>query len=387
MSAGRENQHSFCPADRDIHIMAKVEFKAVEKKYGNVQAVWPLDLTIESGEFIVLLGPSGCGKTTLLRMIAGLEEVTAGDLLIDDISVNDVPPKDRNVSMVFQNYALYPHLSVAKNLAFPLKARRIDKAEIERRVSEIAEIIGLKEFLHRYPKQLSGGQRQRVALGRAMIRNPIVFLFDEPLSNLDASLREEMRSELIQLHARLGKTTIYVTHDQIEAMTMAQKIVLMRNGHIEQVATPRKIYERSANVFVGGFIGSPKMNFVSARIEKVNDVHVLYVADAATPLPKGWKLPEKVLIVILGFRPQETRLQNDEPSDLHVLKIPMIVRSLQPLGHDVLINLGSKDDTWTSVAQTSWKKNSVSVGSEVLMHINFSELHFFDAQSKKRINF
>jgi ABC-type sugar transport system ATPase subunit len=387
MSAGRENQHSFRPADRDIHIMAKVEFKAVEKKYGNVQAVWPLDLTIESGEFIVLLGPSGCGKTTLLRMIAGLEEVTAGDLLIDDISVNDVPPKDRNVSMVFQNYALYPHLSVAKNLAFPLKARRIDKAEIERRVSEIAEIIGLKELLHRYPKQLSGGQRQRVALGRAMIRNPIVFLFDEPLSNLDASLREEMRSELIQLHARLGKTTIYVTHDQIEAMTMAQKIVLMQNGRIEQVATPRKIYERSANVFVGGFIGSPKMNFVSARIEKVNDVHVLYVADAATSLPKGWKLPEKALSVILGFRPQETRLQNDEPSDLHVLKIPMIVRSLQPLGHDVLINLGSKDDTWTSVAQTSWKKNSVSVGSEVLMHINFSELHFFDAQSKKRINF
>ncbi len=194
-------------------------------------------------------------------------------------------------------------------------------------------------------------------------------------------------NELIQLHARLGKTTIYVTHDQIEAMTMAQKVVLMQNGHIEQVATPRKIYERPANVFVGRFIGSPKMNFVSARIEKLNDVHAVYVGDTATPLPKGWKLPEKVLSVILGFRPQETRLQNDEPSDLHVLKIPMIVRSLQPLGHDVLINLGSKDNTWTSVAQTSWKKNSVSVGSEVLVHINFSELHFFDAQSKKRINF
>lgn len=387
MRAGHENQHAFRPADRDIHIMAKVEFKAVEKKYGNVQAVWPLDLTIESGEFIVLLGPSGCGKTTLLRMIAGLEEITAGDLLIDDKSVIDVPPKDRNVSMVFQNYALYPHLSVAKNLAFPLKARRIDKAEIERRVSEVAKIIDLKEFLHRYPKQLSGGQRQRVALGRAMIRNPIVFLFDEPLSNLDASLREEMRSELIQLHARLGKTTIYVTHDQIEAMTMAQKIVLMQNGRIEQVATPRKIYERPANAFVGGFIGSPKMNFVSARIEKVNDVHFLYVDDAATPLPKDWKLPEKDLSVILGFRPQETRLQNDEFADLHVLKIPMIVRSLQPLGHDVLIDLSSKDDTWTSVAQTSWKENSVSMGSEVLVNINFNELHFFDAQSKKRINF
>ena len=367
--------------------MAKVEFKAVEKKYGDVQAVWPLDLIIESGEFMVLLGPSGCGKTTLLRMIAGLEEITAGDLLVDDVVVNDIAPKDRNVSMVFQNYALYPHLSVAKNLAFPLRARRVDKSDIQRRVNEVAGIIGLKDFLHRWPKQLSGGQRQRVALGRAMVRNPKVFLFDEPLSNLDASLREEMRSELIQLHARLGKTTIYVTHDQIEAMTMAQKIVLMQNGRIEQVATPKEIYERPANAFVGGFIGSPKMNFLPAEFDTENGVNVIRVAEAVTPLPKDWELPGEILSVILGFRPQDTRLENDDESDPHILKIPVIVRSLQPLGHDVLIDLGTKDNTSAFVAQTSWKSNTASVESEVSAHIDFSGLHFFDAESKKRINF
>jgi len=307
--------------------MAKVEFKAVEKKYGHVQALWPLDLTIESGAFIVLLGPSGCGKTTLLRMIAGLEDVTAGDLLIDAVSVKDVHPKDRNVSMVFQNYALYPHLTVAKNLGFPLKARKIGKTDIEKQVTKIANIIGLKNYLNRWPKQLSGGQRQRVALGRAMVRNPKVFLFDEPLSNLDASLREEMRSELIQLHARLGKTTLYVTHDQIEAMTMAQKIVLMRKGRIEQVATPREIYEFPANMFVGGFIGSPKMNFVPGIIEKKNNAYILTVGEATMPLPKYWDVSPKKLHVIIGFRPQEVILQSNEPPGTNVLKISMIVRS------------------------------------------------------------
>jgi multiple sugar transport system ATP-binding protein len=367
--------------------MAKVEFKAVEKKYGHVQALWPLDLTIESGAFIVLLGPSGCGKTTLLRMIAGLEDVTAGDLLIDAVSVKDVHPKNRNVSMVFQNYALYPHLTVAKNLGFPLKARKIGKTDIEKQVTKIANTVGLKNYLDRWPKQLSGGQRQRVALGRAMVRNPKVFLFDEPLSNLDASLREEMRSELIQLHARLGKTTLYVTHDQIEAMTMAQQIVLMRKGRIEQVATPREIYEFPANMFVGGFIGSPKMNFVPGIIEKKNNAYILTVGEATMPLPKDWDVPPKKLHVIIGFRPQEVILQSNEPPGTNVLKISMIVRSLQPLGHDVLIDLNSKDNQLTSVIQTGWKNNSASVGSEVVMHINCNELHIFDAISEERINF
>ena len=368
-------------------VMAKVEFKAVEKKYGLIQAVRPLDLVIEDGDFVVLLGPSGCGKTTLLRMVAGLEEITSGDLYIDDVIVNDVHPKDRNVAMVFQNYALYPHLTVAKNLAFPLRARRINKAEIERRTRDVAGIVGLEDFMNRWPKQLSGGQRQRVALGRAMVRDPEVFLFDEPLSNLDASLREEMRSELIQLHARLGKTTIYVTHDQVEAMTMAKKVVLMQEGKIEQVATPRDIYDKPANVFVGGFIGSPKMNFVPAKIDKIDAITTLYVGKNATPLPTSWKLPDETLNVILGFRPHEIRLQNDSEFDTEALKLHVIVRSLQPLGHDVLIELGDIDGTWTSIAQTSWKTNTVSVGDKVSAHIYLSDIHFFDAESNKRIEF
>ena len=367
--------------------MAKVEFKAVEKKYGRIQAVRPLDLVIENGDFVVLLGPSGCGKTTLLRMVAGLEEITSGDLYIDDVIVNDVHPKDRNVAMVFQNYALYPHLTVAKNLAFPLRARRINKAEIERRTRDVAGIVGLEDFMNRWPKQLSGGQRQRVALGRAMVRDPEVFLFDEPLSNLDASLREEMRSELIQLHARLGKTTIYVTHDQVEAMTMAKKVVLMQEGKIEQVATPRDIYDKPANVFVGGFIGSPKMNFIPAKIDKIDGITTLCVGKNATPLPTSWKLPDETLNVILGFRPHEIRLQNDSESDTETLKLHVIVRSLQPLGHDVLIDLGEIDGTWTSIAQTSWKTNTVSVGDKVSAHVYLSDIHFFDAESNKRIEF
>jgi len=290
--------------------------------------------------------------------------------------------------MVFQNYALYPHLTVAKNLAFPLKARRrIGKAEIDRRVNEIAEIIGLKNLLNRRPKQLSGGQRQRVALGRAMIRNPRLFLFDEPLSNLDASLREEMRSELIQLHARLGKTTIYVTHDQIEAMTMAQKIVIIKNGRIEQVGTSKDVYERPANVFVGRFIGSPKMNFVSARIENSDGARAICVGAAKTLLPKNWKFPEMVSNVIVGFRPHEIQLQTSENSDPEALQLLGIVRALQPLGHDVLIDLSDRNGTWRAVAETDWKNNTATVGSEVLVSVDFSELHLFDGQSEKRLSF
>lgn len=379
------SMHSFVTL-KEIY-MAKVQFKAVEKKYGDVQAVCPLDLIIESGEFIVLLGPSGCGKTTLLRMVAGLEEITAGSLLLDGSVINDVAPKDRNVSMVFQNYALYPHLSVAKNLAFPLRARGIKKSDIERRVNEVADIIGLKNYLQRWPKQLSGGQRQRVALGRAMVRNPKVFLFDEPLSNLDAALREEMRSELIQFHARLGKTTIYVTHDQVEAMTMAQKIVLMRKGRIEQVATPKEIYQRPANTFVGRFIGSPKMNFLPANLDYVNNASVIRVGETEITLPHSWNPPKEVSSVILGFRPQDTKLQNEVNSENHVLIIPVTVKSLQPLGHDVLIDLSTIEDTRSLVAQTSWKENSTSVGSKISAYIHFSNLHLFDAESETRISF
>src|SRR6266487_3496053 len=247
--------------------MAGVTLDHISKKYGEVTAVNDLNIQIRDQEFLVLVGPSGCGKSTALRLIAGLEEATAGDIYIGDRRVNDVAPKDRDIAMVFQSYALYPHMTVYDNLAFGLKLRRTPKSEIDRRVKEAAEILGLQNLLARKPKQLSGGQRQRVAVGRAIAREPQVFLFDEPLSNLDAKLRVQTRAELIKLHQRLGTTCIYVTHDQVEAMTMGSRIAILRDGVLQQLGTPRDVYEHPANLFVAGFIGSPSMNFVDAKIE------------------------------------------------------------------------------------------------------------------------
>ncbi|WP_136646529.1 ABC transporter ATP-binding protein [Tabrizicola sp. YIM 78059] len=244
--------------------MAEVTIRALKKAYGAVQVVHGLDLDIADGEFVVLVGPSGCGKSTLLRMIAGLEEITSGDILIGARRVNNLPPSERDIAMVFQNYALYPHKTVAANMGFALKMRGLDKAEIDRKVKRAAEILGLTPYLDRYPRALSGGQRQRVAMGRAIVRDPQVFLFDEPLSNLDAKLRVQMRTEIRELHQRLKTTTVYVTHDQIEAMTMADKIVVMQGGRIEQVGAPLELYDRPANTFVAGFIGSPAMNMLPA---------------------------------------------------------------------------------------------------------------------------
>ena len=247
--------------------MATVELKNINKIYNNnVQAVFDFNIKIKDREFIVFVGPSGCGKTTTLRMIAGLEEITSGQLLIDGEVMNDVAPKDRNIAMVFQSYALYPHMSVYDNMAFGLKLRRFSRDEIDRRVQHASEILGLKPYLDRKPAALSGGQRQRVALGRAIVRDAKVFLMDEPLSNLDAKLRVQMRSELIKLHESLGTTTIYVTHDQIEAMTMASRIVVMKDGWIQQIGAPKDIYDFPNNVFVGGFIGTPPMNFVEGHV-------------------------------------------------------------------------------------------------------------------------
>src|SRR5690554_1402144 len=247
--------------------MATVKLKDINKIYdNNVQAVFDFSLDVNHKEFIVLVGPSGCGKSTTLRMIAGLEEITSGDLYIDDEMMNDVAPKDRNIAMVFQNYALYPHMNVYDNMAFGLKLRKFPKDEIERRVQRAADILGLKPYLDRKPKALSGGQRQRVALGRAIVRDAKVFLMDEPLSNLDAKLRVTMRSELIKLHESLDTTTIYVTHDQIEAMTMATRIVVMNKGYIMQVGAPKEIYDKPANIFVAGFIGTPPMNFINGKV-------------------------------------------------------------------------------------------------------------------------
>ena len=252
--------------------MAKVELKGIGKIYdGNVRAVQNANITIEDKEFCVFVGPSGCGKSTTLRMVAGLEDISEGELWIDGDLMNDVPPKDRNIAMVFQNYALYPHMTVYDNMAFGLKIRKMDKAEIQRRVDDAAKILGLTQYLDRKPKALSGGQRQRVAVGRAIVRNPKVFLFDEPLSNLDAKLRVTMRGEIAALHQRLGATMIYVTHDQIEAMTMGTKIVVMKDGHVQQIGEPLYLYNHPINKFVAGFIGSPPMNFLTVTVKKVGD--------------------------------------------------------------------------------------------------------------------
>lgn len=249
--------------------MATLKFVNINKIYdNNVQAVFDFNLEVQDKEFIVFVGPSGCGKSTTLRMVAGLEEITSGDLYIDDKLVNNLEPKDRDIAMVFQNYALYPHMTVYENMAFSLKLKKIPRDEIARRVEEAANILGLSQYLNRKPKALSGGQRQRVALGRAIVRHPKVFLMDEPLSNLDAKLRVQMRTEIAKIHKKVGATTIYVTHDQTEAMTMASRIVVMKDGYIQQIGTPREVYNMPANVFVGGFIGSPAMNFFKGKLSK-----------------------------------------------------------------------------------------------------------------------
>src|SRR6188472_2995634 len=246
--------------------MASVAIRGIKKAFCSTEVIHGVDVGIGDGEFVVLVGPSGCGKSTLLRMVAGLENITAGEILIGDRVVNNVPPKERDVAMVFQNYALYPHMTVAANMAFSLQLRGAPKSEIEERVKRAAGILGLEPYLGRYPRQLSGGQRQRVAMGRAIVRDPQVFLFDEPLSNLDAKLRVQMRTEIKELHQRLKTTTVYVTHDQIEAMTMADKIVVMHDGLVEQIGAPLELYDRPANLFVAGFIGSPSMNFLPGKL-------------------------------------------------------------------------------------------------------------------------
>src|SRR5213593_3395187 len=291
--------------------MAQVMMKELNKKYDEVHAVKDVNLHIRDKEFMVLVGPSGCGKSTTLRMVAGLEEITAGEITIGDRVVNDLPPKDRDIAMVFQNYALYPHMTVYDNMAFGLKMRKFPKVEIQKRVQEAAEILGIQELLKRKPRQLSGGQRQRVAVGRAIVRHPQVFLFDEPLSNLDAKLRVQMRVELKRLHERLETTAIYVTHDQVEAMTLGDRVVVMKDGWVQQVGDPMQVYSRPQNKFVAGFIGSPAMNFIPATINEQNgslhsetsSLKVKVPADRAARLGAY-----KGQTVTLGIRPEDLRV-------------------------------------------------------------------------------
>lgn len=292
--------------------MAKIVFDHVHKRYENSDqyAVTDLSLDINDAEFLVLVGPSGCGKSTALRMLAGLEEISEGSIYIGDRRVNDLPPRDRDIAMVFQNYALYPHMSVYDNMAFALKLRRVNKQEIDRRVREAAEILSITPYLTRRPKALSGGQRQRVALGRAIVREPAAYLMDEPLSNLDAKLRVQTRAEIQKLHRRLNVTTIYVTHDQVEALTMGDRIVVMKDGHLQQFDTPQNLYDKPANMFVAGFIGSPSMNFMPAKVE--SDGEGLFVAESGFKLRVPRDLESKLASrkgqqVIFGIRPSTLR--------------------------------------------------------------------------------
>ena len=288
--------------------MAEVTIRALEKSYGGRKGIYGRNLDIPDGAFVVLVGPSGCGKSTLLRMIAGLEEISAGDILIGARRVNNLPPSERDIAMVFQNYALYPHKTVAANMGFALKMRGLDRGAIRAKVEQAAAILGLTPYLDRYPRALSGGQRQRVAMGRAIVRDPQVFLFDEPLSNLDAKLRVQMRAEIKELHQRLQTTTVYVTHDQIEAMTMADRIVVMQHGVVEQLGAPLELYDRPANLFVAGFIGSAAMNFIGAGVERANGTPLARAADGThLPLPAGAQAGEG-REVIYGIRPEHLAL-------------------------------------------------------------------------------
>ncbi len=364
--------------------MAELRLEHIYKIYdNNVTAVKDFNLHIQDKEFIVFVGPSGCGKSTTLRMIAGLEEISKGDLYIDGKRMNDVPPKDRDIAMVFQNYALYPHMSVYDNMAFGLKLRKFPKAEIERRVREAARILGLEQYLDRKPKALSGGQRQRVALGRAIVRDAKVFLMDEPLSNLDAKLRVQMRSEIAKLHQRLETTTIYVTHDQTEAMTMATRLVVMKDGVIQQVGTPREVYEKPENIFVGGFIGSPAMNFIKGTLQDGKFV----VGNISLGIPEG---KMKVLRdqgyvgkeVILGIRPEDI---HDEPLFLEAspnTKITAHVEVAELLGAESMIysNINGQEFVARIDARTEIKP-----GHQLDLALDMNKAHFFDIETEKRI--
>jgi ABC-type sugar transport system ATPase subunit len=312
--------------------MASVEFRRLVKRYGPLEVVHAIDLKIQNGEFIVLVGPSGCGKSTTLRMLAGLEDITDGEILIDQHTVNEIEPRDRDIAMVFQDYALYPHMSVYENMAFSLRYRNTPRAEIGARVREAAEILGLTPYLQRKPKQLSGGQRQRVAMGRAIVRKPRVFLFDEPLSNLDAKLRGTMRLEMKKLHQQLGVTTVFVTHDQIEAMTLADRVVVMNGGHIEQVGTPDEVYHAPASLFVAGFIGAPTMNLIPAQRSGAGELRLETGQVIALPTP----IATTASALILGMRPEDVDVAQGTALPGQV-DLPAIVEVVEPLGADTLI--------------------------------------------------
>jgi multiple sugar transport system ATP-binding protein len=351
--------------------MARVEVQSVVKRFGNVEVLHGVDVTIEDRSFVVLLGPSGCGKSTLLRMIAGLEQITEGDIMIGGRVVNDVPPKNRDVAMVFQNYALYPHMKVFENMAFSLTLAKVDQRTIKEKVQRAAEILNLTDYLDRYPRQLSGGQRQRVAMGRAIVRNPQVFLFDEPLSNLDAQLRVQMRTEIKALHQRLGSTSVYVTHDQIEAMTMADKIVVMRDGRIEQVGGPLEVYDRPRNLFVAAFIGSPAMNLIPGRLKSRNGTRAVETNDGVElPLPANAP-GQDGQPVQYGVRPDHLSVANGKG-------VEAMVEVVEPTGADTLVfaRIGNQ-----KICGAFSERYGFRPGERITLAPKLDCVHLFDAQS------
>jgi multiple sugar transport system ATP-binding protein len=353
--------------------MASVEVSNVRKSFGGLEVIHGVSISVEDGEFVILVGPSGCGKSTLLRMVAGLESITSGELRIDGRVVNNLPPKERDIAMVFQNYALYPQMTVAKNMSFSLELARRPKDEIAEKVNKAADILGLKPLLERYPRQLSGGQRQRVAMGRAIVRDPAVFLFDEPLSNLDAKLRVQMRAEIKALQQRLASTTLYVTHDQIEAMTMADKIVVLHDGAVEQIGTPLELYDRPANLFVAGFIGSPAMNFIKARLEAgpqptlVTASGVKIPFDAAPRAAPGSEL-------VTGVRPEHISLGGP-----HAMTAQIMV--IEPTGYEtqVIAKFAGQD-----IVCVFRERLNGRPGDSIALTFE-GPLHFFDPQTGKAI--
>ena len=363
--------------------MAQVELKNLSKKYGKVTAVQNMDLIIPHNQFLVLVGPSGCGKSTTLRMIAGLEEITGGEIFINDERVNDKDPKDRNVSMVFQNYALYPHMSVEENLGFSLKIAKVKSEEIEKRVNEAVSILGLEDLRSRKPSQLSGGQRQRVAMGRAIVRRPDAFLFDEPLSNLDAKLRTQMRTEIKKLHQKLKTTIIYVTHDQVEAMTLADRIIIMKDGYIEQIGSPIEVFSKPANVFVATFIGSPPMNIFSAEIINSNNNIKIKLDDNfyfdCTEDQKN-KLQNKKNI-FLGIRAEDI-MPVDNNINTSFWSFKRNVDIVEPLGTETQLFITINDK---EIISRMYNPYEVNVGDELTFQVDPSKVHFFDKETEKAI--
>jgi multiple sugar transport system ATP-binding protein len=361
--------------------MTTLKLENMNKIYdNNVQAVFDFNLDIEDHEFIVFVGPSGCGKSTTLRMIAGLEEISSGNLYINDKLMNEVSPKDRNIAMVFQSYALYPHMTVYENMAFGLKLRKLDKEEIDVRVKEAAEMLQLTEYLDRKPKALSGGQRQRVALGRAIVRQADIFLMDEPLSNLDAKLRVQMRTEITLLHEKLDTTTIYVTHDQVEAMSMADRIVVMKDGYIQQVGTPDEIYYSPTNLFVASFIGTPAMNFIDGDL--TNDVLSFnsYKMNLSK-LPEKVRLEENNKDVVMGIRPEDIKLRPGEGYDF---EIEAKIINIEKLGDETIVHLEFFEGKVLQV-KTSGKERDIEIGEVKKLYLNPEFIHIFEKNTGNKL--